>query len=164
MTLARVRSWVKQVSTMLAVLNNISEQIDELKAHRELSNSPENKKQLVAIDSDMERAGRDYGRMEKALLEKLNVANYERALEVVTDVNIRLKIAEGLFETWRKQVAALDFMSAAEKLVEKDGEDSEGSDKLPREEMNKAVEDAKSAYEIQLELVNQYIPDKVVLL
>lgn len=177
MQLTGIRAWAARSQAMYMIIAELEGNIEMLKANRDLTDSTENRKQSLAIQTELDRLTRDFDRMVAAFLVRMNARDRDHAYEKLTDMSVRMEALEKFYKAYRERVATFDFIAAidgfAKPVVAKEpAEGSEEESELDFENMGKPdraevwemVEESKANYEAQLALTDAIIPNTAQLI
>lgn len=156
---------------MQATLDEMLQQIEQLKAHKELSDSTENRKQSLAIQTDIDRMVKDYDKMCVSYLTRLNSRDMEAAEQFMTDMSIHLSNGDKLYRIWRERATTYEFIESIKGFdalpPEQPDEDDSFLDEMGppgRAKFLEMVDEAKKHFEAQISLADQMIPNKATIL
>lgn len=157
-TKSRITSWFRQMSSALETAKNIESSLDNLKGQLHVANAIENAKQIAAIQTELDRLGRDGEKINQMLLQRVKASDLEAVATRLADLAIRLENSDQFFEAWRRRLAQYEHLATLDSFAE---EESEG---ITRQKMTELVEDAKQQYEVCLKNADDLIPNTVIAL
>lgn len=177
MNITGIRTWVARSQAMFMLLTEMEGQMELLKANRDLTDSTENRKQSLAIQTELDRMTRDFDKMVATFLVRMDARDRDHAYEKLIDLNVRLDMLDKFFKTYRERVATYDFIDKidgfatpmSEQEMEEGSEedlkaDFENLGKPERADVYEMLQEAKENYEAQLALTDVIIPNKVQLI
>ena len=173
MQLTGIRAWAARSQAMYMIIAELEGNIEMLKANRDLTDSTENRKQSLAIQTELDRLTRDFDRMVAAFLVRMNARDRDHAYEKLTDMSVRMEALEKFYKAYRERVATYDFISAIDGFAKPvatkepvEGEELNDEEldftqmgKPDRSEVWAMVEESKANYEAQLALTDAIIPN-----
>lgn len=150
----RIEKFNNELGAQLQQYQQLAQELDKLSGMAQMAASMGDRERGGKITEALMQQTPLLEGMVKAIQEKANRDSIEGAMQLYTDIAIRLQNANQIFHNWRGQVAAFELQA-------KLGEFKEPEQRATAE---KNIADAKNAYEAQIELADSYVPDKATIL
>lgn len=109
MTKSQIESWVRQSKAMVDACGQVEAQVDQLIAHKQLTDATGNHAQTQQIEETLANTAAGLDKMLTVLLERTNSRDFEQAKQLVLDVELRVQQADLKHQEWRAKLAQFDL-------------------------------------------------------
>lgn len=159
MTRGQVWAWFRESKAMWGMLTKFKEQIEQMQASLPLIEASGSSDQYMKVSRELAQAQQQYNAMESKVLERWNVSNLDSVEQASIDFELRLENMNETFTQWRKRLQQLEFYVATDQF-----DDSGAEGATSRADAEAVIAHFRTEYETALELVEQCVPNKAVVL
>lgn len=159
MTRGQVWAWFRESKAMWGMVVKFREQIEQMQASIPLVEASGNSDQYMKVSRELAQAQQQYNAMESKVLERWNTSNLDSVEQASLDLELRLENVNETFAQWRKRLQQLEFYAATDQFDESGAEGT-----TSRADAETIVTHFRTEYEAALELAEQCIPNKAVVL
>lgn len=153
MTAQEITTWLRETEAMLNLFDQQEGQTAELRAAKAISAKLDNKKNLVAVENNLNIFERQAMQLLELIRQRTRTTTTQGVVDMVTDLRAKLERAQTLYKEWRTTIVSFEWLETLGRFAT---EPTEG--RFTREQAEALVAKAQMEFDVQIRLAAKMIP------